>query len=225
MIEIMGIKKRFDARFALDIPLLKIAQGERVALIGPNGSGKSTLIRLLAGTLKADEGAISFSELDRKDIAYLPQKPYAFDLSVEQNLMLALDGLPNQRNLAQEVLERAGLLHLRKARGNRLSGGEMQRLSLARVIARPHALLLLDEPTASADIQAVERMERLLMDYAAENNCTLLFSSHAPSQALRLSTRTIVLTDGCIVEDGETGQVLHDPQEPATKLFLQHWRI
>jgi ABC-type glutathione transport system ATPase component len=117
------------------------------------------------------------------------------------------------------------LAHLRKARGNRLSGGEMQRLALARVIARPHRLLLLDEPTASADIQAVERMERLLMDYAAENSCTLLFSSHAPSQALRLSTRTIVLTDGCIVEDGETGQVLHDPQEPATKLFLQHWRI
>jgi len=225
MIQITGVKKRYDARFVLDIPLLKIAQGERVALIGPNGSGKSTLIRLLAGTIKPDEGAVVLTGIEKKDIAYLPQKPYAFDLSVEQNVRLALDRLPDQERMVRDALDRTGLTHLRKARGNRLSGGEMQRLALARVIARPHRLLLLDEPTASADIQAVERMERLLMDYAAENNCALLFSSHAPSQALRLSTRTIVLTDGCIVEDGETGQVLHDPQEPATKIFLQHWRI
>lgn len=225
MIQITGVKKRYDARFVLDIPLLKIAQGERVALIGPNGSGKSTLIRLLAGTLKPDEGAVVLTGIVKKDIAYLPQNPYAFDLSVEQNVRLALDGLPDQERMVRDALDRTGLTHLRKARGNRLSGGEMQRLSVARVIARPHRLLLLDEPTASADIQAVERMERLLMDYAAENSCALLFSSHAPSQALRLSTRTIVLTDGCNVEDGVTGQVLHDPQEPATKLFLQHWRI
>ena len=225
MIALTGVKKRYDARFVLDIPSLKIAKGERIALIGPNGSGKSTLIRLLAGTLQADEGTISLSEIERKDIAYLPQKPYAFDLSVEQNIRLALDGLPNQERLMRDALERTGMTHLRKARSNRLSGGEMQRLALARVIARPHRLLLLDEPTASADIQAVECMERLLMDYAAENSCTLLFSSHAPSQALRLSTRTIVLTDGCIVEDGETRQVLHDPQGPATQFFLHHWRI
>ena len=225
MIALTGVKKRYDARCVLDIPSLKIAKGERIALIGPNGSGKSTLLRLIAGTLQANEGTISLSEIERKDIAYLPQKPYAFDLSVEQNLLLAPGGLPDQHKLALEVLERVGLLHLCSARGSRLSGGEMQRLALARVIARPHRLLLLDEPTASADIQAVECMERLLMDYAAENSCTLLFSSHAPSQALRLSTRTIVLTDGCIVEDGETRQVLHDPQEPATKLFLQHWII
>ncbi len=225
MIALTGVKKRYDARCVLDIPSLKIAKGERIALIGPNGSGKSMLIRLLAGTLQADEGTISLSEIERKDIAYLPQKPYAFDLSVEQNVAIALDGLKNRRQLAIKALERVGLLHLCSARGSRLSGGEAQRMALARVIARPHALLLLDEPTASADIQAVECMERLLMDYAAENSCTLLFSSHAPSQALRLSTRTIVLTDGCIVEDGETGQVLHDPQEPATQFFLHHWRI
>lgn len=225
MIEMTGVKKRYDARFVLDIPLLKIARGERVSFIGPNGSGKSTLIRLLAGTLKPDEGIVVLSGIEKKDIAYLPQKPYAFDLSVEQNLMLALDGLPNQRNLALEALDRTGLTHLRKARGNRLSGGEMQRLSLARVIARPHALLLLDEPTASADIQAIDQMERVLLDYCAKTGCTLIFSSHAPSQAQRLSTRTLALSAGKIAEDGETACVLQTPSDEATRLFLQHWRI
>ena len=225
MIQIAGVKKRYDARFVLDIPLLKIAQGERVALIGPNGSGKSTLIRLLAGTLKSDEGAISFSELDRKDIAYLPQKPYAFDLSVEQNVRLALDGLSDQERMVRDALDRTGLTHLRKSHGNRLSGGEMQRLSLARVIARPHRLLLLDEPTASADIQAIDQMERVLLDYCAKTGCTLIFSSHAPSQALRLSTRTLALSAGKIAEDGETAHVLQTPADEATRLFLQHWRI
>ncbi|MEA4869792.1 Tungstate uptake system ATP-binding protein TupC [bioreactor metagenome] len=225
MMEIKGLKKRYDARCVLDIPSLQIAQGERVALIGPNGSGKSTLIRLLAGTLLADEGTVSLLGLSRREIAYLPQKPYAFDLSVEQNVLLALEGLPNQRQRMREALESVGLIHLRAARGKRLSGGEVQRMALARIIARPHRLLLLDEPTASADIQAVDRLERVLQDYCEATNCTLLFSSHAPTQALRLSTRTIVLTDGRIVEDGETMQVLREPKGEATQLFLRHWRI
>ena len=225
MLSCQALTIRFGGLAAIDNLDFQVAAGEIRGLIGPNGSGKSTLIRLLAGTLKADEGTISFSELGRKDIAYLPQKPYAFDLSVEQNVRLALDGLPDQERLMLDALDRVGLLHLRKSRGNRLSGGEMQRLSLARVIARPHKLLLLDEPTASADIQAIDQMERVLLDYCAKTGCTLIFSSHAPSQAQRLSTRTLALSAGKIAEDGETACVLQTPADEATRLFLQHWRI
>jgi tungstate transport system ATP-binding protein len=225
MIELSGVKKFYGARCVLDLPSLQVEAGERVALIGPNGSGKSTLLRLLAGTIHVEAGTLLLTGLSKGEIAYLPQKPYAFDLSVEQNIRLSLGGLPNQEHLAREALERVGLTHLKAARGNRLSGGETQRMALARVIARPHRLLLLDEPTASADIQAIDHMERVLLDYVERTRCTLLFSSHAPSQALRLSTRTIVLADGRIVEDGETGQILHEPREEATRLFLQHWKI
>ena len=225
MITLTNIKHCYASRCVLEIPSLTIERGERIALIGPNGSGKSTLLRLLAGTLQPTGGTVSREGLERDDVAYLPQKPYAFDRSVEQNILLALGHLPERELLAKRALERVGLLHLKAARGNRLSGGELQRMALARVIARPHTLLLLDEPTASADIQAIDQMERVLLDYCAETNCTLIFSSHAPSQAQRLSTRTLALSEGKIAEDGETAYVLQAPQDAATRIFLQHWRI
>lgn len=225
MITLTNIRHCYASRCVLDIPSLKIARGERIALIGPNGSGKSTLIRLLAGTLQPSGGAVSREGLEMDDVAYLPQRPYAFDCSVEQNILLALGHLPNRELLAKRALDRVGLSHLKTARGNRLSGGEQQRMALARVIARPHALLLLDEPTASADIQAIDQLERVLLDYCAETNCTLVFSSHAPSQAQRLSKRTLALSEGKIAEDGETARVLQAPQDEATRIFLQHWRI
>ncbi len=225
MIEITGLKKFYAERCVLNIPALTVASGERLALIGPNGCGKSTLLRLLAGTLKPDEGALSNGDLARGTIGYLPQKPYAFDMSVLKNVMLALAGESEASQLAMQALERVGLAHLYKARGNRLSGGETQRMALARVLAKPRALLLLDEPTASADILAIDQMERALETYLEQTGCTLVFSSHAPSQALRMSGRVLALDSGLIGELGETQQVLRNPQAKSTRAFLKHWKI
>lgn len=225
MIELANIKKFYRGRCVLDIPSLTMAQGERIALIGSNGSGKSTLLRLLAGTICAEEGGVQLGGIRAAEIGYLPQKPYAFDLSVQKNVELALGQVRNKQRLALDALERVGLLHLAKAHGNRLSGGELQRMALARVIARPRKLLLLDEPTASADIQAIGQMEQAVLDFAAETGCTLVFSSHAPSQAMRLSTRTLVLNGGSIAEAGETQDVLLRPKSEHTQLFLEKWRL
>ncbi len=225
MIELINVKKFYGARCALDIPALSIGAGEKLALIGPNGSGKSTLLRLLAGTIWPDEGEVGRNGLKRGEIGYMPQKPHAFDLSVLKNVELALDGEREKARLAHSALERVGLLHLAAARASRLSGGEAQRMALARVIARPRRLLLLDEPTASADISAIERIERTLADYTEETGCALVFSSHAPAQALRLSSRTLALDAGKIGELGDTERVLKHPQAESTKLFLRHWNI
>lgn len=225
MIHLCNVEKRYGAKIALAIPDLTIEDGERIALIGPNGSGKSTLLRLLAGVIEPDAGANRNGGLSRGEVGYLPQQPYAFDLSVQQNVELALEGEKNRSILARDALERVGLLHLAKARANRLSGGETQRMALARVLARKRKLLLLDEPTASADIQAIERIECAILDYAGETGCTLVFSSHAPSQAMRLSTRVIALDGGAIGEQGDTAAVLNDPQAESTKAFLRSWRL
>lgn len=225
MIELRGIKKYYGARLALDVPELLFLPGERCALIGPNGSGKTTLLRILAGTLKADAGAVCFAGVARNEIGYLPQKPYAFDLSVVKNVMLSLGGGEDARQKAMEALERVGLLHLAKARGSRLSGGETQRMALARLIAKPHKALLLDEPTASADVYASDMAERALKEYAAETGCTLIFSSHAPSQALRLGTRAVALDGGKICESGAAEDVLKNPKSECTKFFLSHWKL
>jgi ABC-type multidrug transport system ATPase subunit len=225
MIELSGIKKRYGVHLALNIPQLTFLPGERYALIGPNGSGKTTLLRILAGTLKPDEGKVRFSGLDRGEIGYMPQKPYAFDLSVAKNVMLSLGGGNDARKNATAALERVGLANLAKARGSRLSGGETQRMALARLLAKPHKLLLLDEPTASADISASDMAEHALMEYAAETGCTLIFSSHAPSQALRLGTRAVALDGGQICEYGEAEDVLKNPKSECTKFFLSHWKL
>ncbi|MEN6636681.1 MAG: ABC transporter ATP-binding protein [Clostridiaceae bacterium] len=225
MIELINLQKRYGARVALNLPTLTIQEGERVALIGPNGSGKSTLLRLLAGVIRADQGAISLGGLSRAQIGYLPQHPYAFDLSVQKNVELALSGEAEKTKLAQAALERVGLLHLAKARANRLSGGETQRMALARVLAKPRKLLLLDEPTASADIQAIDLIERAILEYVEQTNCTLILSTHMPSQAMRLSTRVLALDGGSIGELGETEQVLQSPQAESTQAFLKNWKL
>ncbi|MDD4312866.1 MAG: ATP-binding cassette domain-containing protein, partial [Eubacteriales bacterium] len=163
--------------------------------------------------------------LTNGEVGYLPQHPYAFDLSVQKNVELALSGEKEKAKLAQAALERVGLLHLAKARANRLSGGETQRMALARVLARPRKLLLLDEPTASVDIQAIDQIERAIQDYVQQTNCTLIFSTHMPSQAMRLSTRVLALDGGNIGEFGETRQVLQEPQAESTQAFLKNWKL
>ncbi len=225
MITLAEVKKYYGARCALDIPALTIMPGERLALIGPNGAGKSTLLRLIAGVIQPEEGVVRLDGIARGEIGYLPQKPYGFDLSVLKNVELALDGENDVKARALDALERVGLKHLAKARGSRLSGGETQRMALARIIAKKRKLLLLDEPTAGADIRAVDRLERALEAYLDESGCALVFSSHAPAQAQRLSTRTIALDGGVISEQGETDQVLKNPQSEATRLFLRHWNL
>lgn len=225
MIELSSVIKRYGAKIALDIPDLIIGSGERVALIGPNGSGKTTLIRLIAGVIAPDAGTIQTGVLSRGEIGYLPQHAYAFDLSVQQNVELALEHGHDRAKIAREALSRVGLLPLAHARANCLSGGETQRMALARILARRRKLLLLDEPTASADIQAIDQIERAILDYAKETGCTLVFSSHAPSQAMRLSTRVIALDGGKIGEQGETAHVLQTPQAESTRAFLAHWKL
>jgi ABC-type sulfate/molybdate transport systems ATPase subunit len=146
-------------------------------------------------------------------------------MSVLKNVELALEDRRGRADLAQAALERVGLLHLSKARANRLSGGETQRMAIARVLAKPRKLLLLDEPTASADIQAIDLIERALADYLEETGCTLIFSTHMPSQAMRLSTRVLALDGGSIGEIGEATQVLQFPQAESTQNFLMNWKL
>ena len=224
MIQLAGIKKQYGGRVVLDVPALTIQPGSRCALIGPNGSGKSTLLRILAGALTPDEGVLLREDAPLKATGYLPQKPYAFDVSVLENVLLAAGRGGAARQRAMETLERLDLERLSSARGSRLSGGETGRMALARLLVREWKLLLLDEPGAAADLNAQERMEQAVMDYARQTRCTLIFSSHAPGHALRMAQRVIFLQDGRIAEDGPAGQVLGAPESQEAKRFLARWR-
>lgn len=223
MISLHNVTKRYAGRTILDVSQLRFEEGKRYALIGVNGSGKSTLLRLLAGTLKLESGQIE--GVSPADMGYMPQSPYAFSFSVQKNVEIALLKTAQPAKSALAALETVGLSALAQARGNKLSGGETQRMAFARMIGQPRALLLLDEPTSSMDIQGTDQIEALLLKYAADNACTVIFSTHSPAQALRLAQEVVYLDQGKVVEQGCVEQVINQPRMDSTRLFLQHWRL
>jgi len=223
MIALQHITQRAGGRLILNIPQLEFIEGRRYALIGENGSGKTTLLRVMAGILPLQSGKLV--NLPQPGMGYLPQAPYAFSFSVRRNVEIALAGEADAPSKALAAICAVGLASLADARGHKLSGGETQRMALARLIAKPRPLLLLDEPTSATDIRGMDQVEALLQHYAAETGCTVIFSTHSPAQALRLAQHVIFLDQGKVVEQGPAAQVLRHPRAAATQLFLQHWRI
>lgn len=223
MIELRGITKAYDERMVLDIPHLIFITGRRYALIGVNGSGKTTLLRILAGVLKPDQGEVTYLPPDH--MGYMPQAPYAFSFSVKKNVSIALGQHKDSDKHVLQALKTVGIDHLRDARGNILSGGETQRMALARMIVKRRNLLLLDEPTAAADICGTSQIEKALLDYVVTNNCTLILSTHSPAQALRMVDEVIFLDQGKVIEQGPVKTVLQRPNHAFTKMFLDHWKL
>lgn len=223
MIVLREVIQQFGGRIVLDIPELCFEPGRRYGLIGENGSGKTTLIRLLAGTLQPSSGKIV--GLDEKRIGYLPQSPYAFSFSVLQNVMMAADGHGNARDLAKSALSAVGMESLMNARGDRLSGGEAQRMALARVLVRSYDVLLLDEPTSATDVRSMDLIEQTLQDAIQKTHCTLIFSTHSPAQAKRLADEVLYLEKGQIVERGNAEELFREPKDDRTRAFLQHWSL
>lgn len=223
MIELINISIKYEAQTVLHIPKLSFEMGKRYALIGENGSGKTTFLRIMAGILKPDTGQIKNIPVD--SMGYMPQSPYAFGFSVQKNVGMALSNSLDADDQALIALKAVGLASLATARGNKLSGGETQRMAFARMIVKPRKLLLLDEPTSSTDIKGMDQIEDLLLRYALEMDCTVIFSTHSPAQALRLAEEVVFLDQGKIAEQGLATNILKNPQNESTRRFMQHWRI
>ena len=201
-IQLKGVDLNYGAVQALHGVDLRILRGERVALIGANGCGKSTLLRVLEGILRPSAGSIVRDVRLRQAMVF--QRPFALRASVLFNVALApwLRGARWRRAREQAVLAlgRVGLggVALRNART--LSGGQLQRLALARAWSLRPDVLLLDEPTASLDPHAKREVEALMADFAA-SGMTLVFASHNLGQVKRLATRVVYLEQGRVLAD------------------------
>lgn len=214
-----------NPRCVLDVPQLSLEKGKRYALIGPNGAGKTTLIKVLAQLIPLTSGQVHIDATETSGIAYLPQNPFMFSGTVLHNVSLGLPRDEKRTDCALAALGKVGMTDFQKERASKLSGGEAQRVALARIIAQNQPIILLDEPTSATDIAGESKIEEALIAYWHESGCTLIFATHSPAQAGRLADEIIVLEQGRIIEKGAAKQVLGNPKNPHVQTFLNYWRL
>ncbi|HVF20738.1 MAG TPA: phosphate ABC transporter ATP-binding protein [Mycobacteriales bacterium] len=207
---------------------VEIAAGRVTALVGPSGSGKTTVLRLLNRLEEAHEGTVSFHgrpvasydvlELRRR-VGLLGQVPTPFAGTVLDNLRAGRPDLTPDE--AVTVLERAGLAAGFVSRpASELSGGEAQRMCLARTLAVGPEVLLLDEPTSSLDAFAVSVVERTVRSLA-DGGMTVVMVTHDLRQARRIADDLVVVHGGRVLEHGPVAQVLDDASDPVARDFLR----
>ncbi|MFL6159450.1 MAG: sulfate/molybdate ABC transporter ATP-binding protein [Marmoricola sp.] len=211
----------------LDISF-EVAAGETVALLGPNGAGKSTALAVLAGLLRPDAGTVvldgrtlvdTATRTDvaphRRSVALLAQDPLLFPhLSVRENVAFgprsAGASRSRSRDLADHWLAETGVADLAHRRPGQVSGGQAQRIAVARALATDPALLLLDEPMASLDVSVTPALRQTLRRVLADRTAVIV--THDVLDALLLADRVVVLEGGRVVEDGPTRDVLSRPR-------------
>ena len=213
-----AFEKTYAGKCVLRCPALELPEGQITAVIGANGSGKSTRARVLAGVERADGGV---RVLNGVRVGYLPQRPYAFRMSTARNI--AVGGPDEQR--ARELMAALDLTPLAGQRAKRLSGGETQKLALARLLMGRYDLLIADEPTAAMDMESTLTAERLLLDYLQGTGCAILLITHSVQQARRCAERAIFLHDGDVLEQGDAKTLLYAPRAEETRRFLEFYGL
>jgi tungstate transport system ATP-binding protein len=211
----------------LDRVSLTITAGAPTVIVGPNGAGKSSLLRLCMGLLSPSAGVITWGgRNDRAPVcrAIVFQRPVMLRRSAAQNIAYALAkaGVPRHGRAARtlELLDRVGLADLCERPARRLSGGEQQRLALARALARDPEILLLDEPTANLDPAATRSVEEIVLR-AARGGIKIVMASHDLGQVRRLAGDVVFLLRGSVREQGAAEDFLDHPSTPEAMSFLR----
>jgi ABC-type polar amino acid transport system ATPase subunit len=215
-------------------------RGELVALMGLSGGGKTTILRTIAALEQFDSGTVEVGGVSlrpganarttvrdlRKQVGMVFQLHYLFEhLTAIDNVTLAPTHVAHAARTdaearAMTLLDSLGVAHRRNAYPRELSGGEAQRVAIARSMAMDPPVLMLDEPTASLDPARRYELGETLVKLTKDGR-TLLVTTHDDDFARDFATRVIILAEGEIVEHGDPRQVLTNPQHPATKALLQ----
>ncbi len=212
-------------RFPLDCGFQ--AQGEAVVLFGPSGAGKTSVLDCIAGFREPTRGAIELGErtlfssedhvsvpVRRRRIGYLSQQPALFPhLNARQNIEYGLLDLPHSERAARvdSMMERLRIQPLAASRPSAISGGEQQRVALARTLVCEPELLLLDEPLSALDLELKSLLLEALFDWQRERGVPMLYVTHEQQEAYSLSRRVLVMEKGTIVADGEPREVFNAP--------------
>lgn len=235
LVEIRDLVVMRGAHPALQFDHLEILDGEVLAVVGPNGAGKSTLLLTLARLLKPKQGEILFNgqpangESDtayRRRIALVMQDPLLFDRSVFENIASGLQfrGIAKVevRRKVSLWLERLGVGHLSKRRAGQLSGGEAQRVSLARALVLEPQLLLLDEPFSALDPPTRSHLLEDLSALLDETATTTVFVTHDLMEAAAMAGRMAVISGNRLRQTGKPEEVFAAPVDEEVARFLNH---
>lgn len=231
--EIKNIAKTYEQRKVLAIDELEIKHGEIFCLVGPSGAGKSTLLRLLNFLEQPSKGEIEFlnqtyncentpSLKTKRKITIVFQRPALMTRSVEKNIAYPLKIRDKEIDYEKidELVDKLGIKDLKKQRADKLSGGEAQRVSLARALIFNPQVLLLDEPTSNLDPANIKIIEDMISDYIKRKKTTIVMVTHNLLQAKRLADRVGLLHNGKLIEVKEKEEFFENPEEQLTKDYL-----
>ncbi|MBE0430975.1 MAG: ATP-binding cassette domain-containing protein [Dehalococcoidia bacterium] len=235
IIEVSGLTHGYGRNQVLTDLDLSIAGGEVFALIGPTGAGKTTLLRIMDLLEIPGSGEIYFHgqcvprsgkrRLEiRRRMSFVQQKPRVFDASVYDNIACGLNWRGEDRIMTagkvDRILETVGLQGYRDRNARTLSGGEAQRVALARSLVLEPEVLLLDEPTANLDPVSAAKVEQLISQIAEQRNTTMIMATHDMSQGQQLADRIGVLLDGRLVQTGDAGDIFRSPRNAEVAHFV-----
>jgi len=228
--------KRYGEREVLNIEQLLISSGKIYTILGPNGSGKSTLLRIMALLLVNDEGVLEVLGESvrwekgqllklRRQMSMVTQTSFMFQGSVAYNVAYGLRvrkmKAPRAQNRVDEVLEMVGMNAYCDANACTLSGGERQKIALARALAVNPRVLFLDEPTSNIDIASASEIEKYIHRINKEQHVTIIMVTHNLFQARRLADDVLFMNEGRIIEQGAGQSLFAQPHDARTAAFLR----
>ena len=227
-----NIEKSYKGRKVVKSISISVKQGEIVGLLGPNGAGKTTSFYMIVGLIKPQLGRILLDDIDitsfpmykraQNGIGYLAQEASVFrKLSVEDNILSVLQlsklSKKEQKEKTNALLEEFGLTHIRKSRGDLLSGGERRRTEIARALATNPKFVLLDEPFAGVDPVAVEDIQKIVA-HLKKKNIGILITDHNVQETLAITDKTFLMFEGSILKAGTPEELAKD--EMVRKVYL-----
>ena len=232
-LRVQNLMKSYNGRKVVKDVSLEVNQGEIVGLLGPNGAGKTTSFYMAVGLIKPNGGTIYLDDKEitsypmykraQSGIGYLAQEASVFrKLSIEDNILSVLQmtklSKKEQIDKMELLIDEFSLHHIRKSRGDLLSGGERRRTEIARALATDPSFILLDEPFAGVDPVAVEDIQRIIAKLT-KKNIGILITDHNVQETLAITDRTYLMFEGSILKAGKPEDLAND--EMVRKVYLR----
>ena len=219
--EVKNVSKTYDGRPILKQLSLKVFPGECVGVLGPNGCGKTTLFSMCIGENNIEGGSIHLNNKrideipihlrSKEGLGYLPQQRSVFDMSVYDNVLgvaqISIKGVEEQKAITEKLLDEFNLQHLRTLNASVLSGGEIRRLMMARVMITSPKIVLLDEPLAALDPLVIQDIQRYILKIQS-NGTAILVTDHNVKNLFDITDRSYVLGEQTVIAEGTSRELL-----------------